>query len=230
MKYAFILGLLPVAAFAEEPFMQAECSVSAGCYCREIAKDDPKMLAAIAPVTDVAPHISFVIESSGMSYLAMEPVDIIHQAHGGQGECPLMGVPTPHVPRDGLWGYSARPVETEGECLQDVAPLIDAELAAMATEHRIAWEGAFHPDKLLISDAAEPVGWEQIGPTNFIAEKGTAPGMPTQIAVHFQSFLTTPETAIATAVLDMHGDPVLETLGMANCKITATLDFKWLSD
>ncbi|MGO4853268.1 hypothetical protein [Phaeovulum sp. W22_SRMD_FR3] len=207
----------------------ADCR-DGGCRCTlsPMTTDEVSALIGTAPPEGAR---DWVVVSYADSYFwSAQSLEDIDSAMGGDGRCDLE-VFAPVVPRDGTWTGKVRTTKIAG-CPEGLAQTLPGMVSGMVFARRIAWGGVFHPAQLNMNPSDQVVNWTEIGPTMFQG-KLVAPVQNDMLSVSgtLTSSLVDEDSAVARFHLRVGAGSganaaALAMLGMADCRVDSTYQFK----
>ncbi len=223
--------LAPGPGFAQqqtgEKLVVAKCGAS-GCACT-LSDIDAEALGFLlgGDLPPDAMQKTWVIHD-GQAVLSPLSPDEVDLAMGGDGRCDL-ALFDPIQPRDGTWTGSVR-VQSVTGCLPQVAAMVPALADGMSQSKQIAWDGRFHPNKLVSGPQTDIITWTAQTPERFIGRMTTPQTGVIAVTGAMTATLLSPDKATATLRLTIAAAPgadasALALIGMANCQTFAIYEF-----
>jgi hypothetical protein len=229
----------------------AVCTPGRGCACHDAvspqeilwihdnARGEERMPDGWAG--DVRTQTVVIDLGSGQVYRSDRPRAAINAAYGGQGECEPPPRPVADiVPLDGTWRWRTLGERVTG-CPAGMAQALAAGLAANRVDgqtRRVAWGGAFHPDRLadsLPQGATAPFDWRRLGPNRWLADNNRhqqcSDGNCVDLSLAMSMGPTSPERVAGLVIyrsrIDAPGaGAILAQLGMAACQIRVRFEIR----
>ncbi len=233
----------------------AICAPGEGCQCTDAVEPqdilwllDPERHDERLPegwAGDVRSQTVVIDRGSGQVYRTGQPRAAIHAAYGGQGDCePRPRPPAEIVPLDGTWHWRRLGERVTG-CPEGMAQTLAGALTAARVDglsRRVAWGGAFHPDRLadtLPRGGAGPFDWRRLGPNRWLADnnrhRACSEGACVDLSLSVSMGPTSPERVAGLLLyrsrIDAPGaGAILAQLGMAACEVRVRFEIRRSGD
>ena len=199
-----------------------------GCECHltDLPFSDAEFLMdEAAPTGATEPYL--YDDGSGPSWGAAITPDELDLTWGGDGSCEIFLFPA-IIPEDGLWLGTAHE-RSVADCPRGLSAALDPALAGILERRRMEWGGIFHPGQ--IASSQTPIQWTKITDDLYSGMMPLNSGGPITISAVWESEIKNPRYVRSVVRIRIRSSAAgTASFGLANCRISAVVDFNRIGD